>query len=58
VDGTLVADGGRVLNVTSTGPDVASAQSRAYAAVEQIDFPTGFYRRDIGWREVERHHKP
>lgn len=48
--GSLVAAGGRVLNVTATGPDVATAQHRAYAAVDQIDWPGGFCRRDIGWR--------
>jgi phosphoribosylamine--glycine ligase len=53
-NGTLVAAGGRVLTVTATGPDVRSAQSAAYAAVERIDFPTGFCRRDIGWREIAR----
>jgi phosphoribosylamine---glycine ligase len=51
---TLVANGGRVLNVTATGPNVTAAQAGAYAAVEAIDFPTGFCRRDIGWREVAR----
>ena len=50
----LVSAGGRVLAVTATGPDVATAQTRAYAAVDAIDFPTGFARRDIGWREVAR----
>jgi len=53
-DRTLVAAGGRVLNVTATGKSVAEAQARAYAAVDRIDFPTGFCRRDIGWREVAR----
>ena len=53
-DGQLVASGGRVLNVTASGSDVAEAQRRAYAAVDAIDFPSGFCRRDIGWREVER----
>jgi len=52
--GGLVASGGRVLNVTATGHSVTQAQRAAYAAVERIDFPTGFCRRDIGWREVER----
>ncbi|MDP4538120.1 phosphoribosylamine--glycine ligase [Qipengyuania sp. DY56-A-20] len=53
-DGSLVATGGRVLNVTARGPSVAQAQAAAYAAVDAIDFPDGFCRRDIGWREVER----
>lgn len=53
-DGKLVAAGGRVLNVTARGEDVAAAQREAYRAVDAIDFPTGFCRRDIGWREVER----
>jgi phosphoribosylamine---glycine ligase len=51
---TLVASGGRVLNVTACGADVSAAQAEAYRAIDAIDFPTGFCRRDIGWREVER----
>ena len=50
----LVANGGRVLNVTALGSTVAEAQSRAYAAVDRIDWPEGFCRRDIGWRAIER----
>jgi len=57
VDGALVANGGRVLNVTATGANVTEAQARAYAAVDAIAFPTGFCRRDIGWREVAREAK-
>jgi phosphoribosylamine--glycine ligase len=53
-DGALVANGGRVLNVTACAPSVTEAQARAYAAVDKITFPTGFCRRDIGWREVAR----
>lgn len=52
--GQLVAAGGRVLTVTATGATVSEAQAAAYRAVEAIDFPTGFARRDIGWREVAR----
>lgn len=48
----LVAAGGRVLAVTATGSDVAAAQRAAYAAVDAIDFPSGFCRRDIGWRAI------
>jgi phosphoribosylamine--glycine ligase len=54
VDGQLVAAGGRVLNVTATGANVTDAQAKAYAAVDQVIFPDGFCRRDIGWREVAR----
>ena len=53
-DGDLVASGGRVLNVTALGDSVSEAQSKAYAAIDMLDFPDGFCRRDIGWREVER----
>ena len=52
--GTLAAAGGRVLAVTATGPDVAAARSAAYRAVDAIDLPGGFHRRDIGWREIAR----
>ncbi|MEM7429152.1 MAG: phosphoribosylamine--glycine ligase [Pseudomonadota bacterium] len=53
-DGTITATGGRVLNVTALGGTVSAAQARAYAAVDQLDWPEGFCRRDIGWRAVER----
>ncbi|MGC4026994.1 MAG: phosphoribosylamine--glycine ligase [Mesorhizobium sp.] len=53
-DGQIVANGGRVLNVTATGKTVAEAQIAAYRAVDAIDWPGGFCRRDIGWRAVER----
>lgn len=53
-DGKLVANGGRVLNVTALGSSVTEARDAAYRAVDLIDFPTGFCRRDIGWRAVER----
>ncbi len=54
VDGKLVTNGGRVLNVTALGSNTTEAQAKAYAAVDQIDFESGFCRRDIGWREVAR----
>ena len=53
-DGKLVASGGRVLNVTALGSNVTEAQAAAYSAVDAVGFPSGFCRRDIGWREVER----
>ena len=52
--GELIATGGRVLAVTALGETVRAAQDAAYRAVDAIDFPTGFCRRDIGWREVAR----
>ncbi|MEW6630096.1 MAG: phosphoribosylamine--glycine ligase [Pseudomonadota bacterium] len=52
--GALVANGGRVLNVTATGATVGEAQKKAYEAVDHIDWPEGFFRHDIGWRAVER----
>jgi phosphoribosylamine--glycine ligase len=51
-DGRIRANGGRVLGVSALGKSVAEAQARAYAAVDQIDWPEGFCRRDIGWRAV------
>ncbi len=50
----LVASGGRVLAVTALGEDLHQAATRAYRAVDAIDFADGFHRRDIGWRELER----
>ncbi len=51
-DGAITASGGRVLNVTARGDTLAEAQARAYEMVEAIDWPGGFYRRDIGWRAL------
>ena len=48
----IVADGGRVLAVTAVGQDVLEARARAYAAIDRIDWPDGFCRRDIGWRAI------
>jgi len=47
-DARLVADGGRVLGITALGEDLAAARARAYTAVDRIDWPQGFYRRDLG----------
>lgn len=52
--GALVANGGRVLNITATGRTVGEAQKKAYAALDRIDWPQGFCRRDIGWLAVAR----
>jgi phosphoribosylamine--glycine ligase len=53
LDGTrLLADGGRVLGVTARGREIAEAKRRAYRAVDKIDWPGGFCRRDIGWRAL------
>ena len=50
----VLATGGRVLNVTAGGADITPAQANAYTAVDAIDWPDGFCRRDIGWRAVAR----
>jgi len=52
--GRLLADGGRVLDVTARGKSVGDAQKRAYEAVDRIHWPEGFCRRDIGWRALAR----
>ncbi|MFO1139586.1 MAG: phosphoribosylamine--glycine ligase [Paracoccus sp. (in: a-proteobacteria)] len=51
-DGQLVASGGRVLAATGRGATLAEAHRRAYALADAIDWPGGFYRRDIGWRAL------
>ncbi len=48
----ILASGGRVLGVTAWAPSLSEAQKRAYAAVDTIDWPEGFCRRDIGWRAL------
>jgi phosphoribosylamine--glycine ligase len=53
-DGHILANGGRVLNVCAIGRTVTEARERAYQAVDRIQWPEGFCRRDIGWQAVER----
>jgi len=48
----LVSNGGRVLTVVGTAPDLPAARAAAYAAVAKLDWPEGFCRRDIGWRAL------
>ena len=52
-DGHIVANGGRVLNVTARGDSLADARNRAYAMIDHINWPEGFCRSDIGWRALE-----
>lgn len=56
--GRVFAIGGRVLNITSLGDTVKHAQTRAYMAIEEIDWPEGFCRHDIGWRAIKREDTP
>jgi len=53
-DGRLLANGGRVLGVSALGEDIAEAGRRAYGAIDAIDWPQGFCRRDIGWRALSK----
>ncbi|MBM3541100.1 MAG: phosphoribosylamine--glycine ligase [Alphaproteobacteria bacterium] len=57
-DGKILAAGGRVLGVTARAPTVADAQARAYQAIDAIEWPGGFCRRDIGWRAIARERSP
>lgn len=52
-DGKILATGGRVLNVTARGSNLKEARDRAYSMAEQIDWPQGFLRYDIGWRALD-----
>jgi phosphoribosylamine--glycine ligase len=51
-DGQITSSGGRVLNVTARGASLSEARDRAYANLARIDWPGGFYRKDIGWRAL------
>lgn len=51
-DGAVIATGGRVLGITATGATLGAARDAAYAAVDALDWPAGFCRRDIGWRAL------
>ena len=52
-DGKIVANGGRVLNVTARGASLEEARNRAYAMIDHLDWPEGFCRSDIGWRALK-----
>ena len=51
-EGKVLANGGRVLNVTAIAPEVEEAQKKVYHALSKIDWAEGFYRSDIGWRAI------
>ena len=53
----IIANGGRVLNVTARGKTVGEARERAYKAIDKINWSDGFYRTDIGWRAIKREGK-
>ena len=55
--GKILANGGRVLNISAIGKSVRQAQARAYEAIARISWPGGFYRHDIGWRAIKRERK-
>jgi phosphoribosylamine--glycine ligase len=50
----ILANGGRVLDICATGKTVREAQQRAYSAIDRINWIDGFFRRDIGWRAIDR----
>ena len=51
-NGKIVANGGRVLNITTRAETLIKAQKNAYEMIKTIDWPEGFYRKDIGWRAL------
>lgn len=53
-DGQVVANGGRVLNLTARGATLAEAQAQAYGLVDAVEWPEGFCRRDIGWKALDK----
>lgn len=53
-DSRVLAMGGRVLSVSALGNNLRDARDRAYHAIARIDWPGGFFRRDIGWRALQR----
>jgi phosphoribosylamine---glycine ligase len=52
--GQIVMNGGRVLGVTALAPTLREAADRAYAACEQVQCVSKYYRRDIGARQLNR----
>jgi phosphoribosylamine--glycine ligase len=53
-DGQIVANGGRVLNITARGDTLEDARNRAYAMIDHLNWPEGFCRSDIGWRALQK----
>ncbi|MEE9454133.1 MAG: phosphoribosylamine--glycine ligase [Paracoccaceae bacterium] len=52
VNGQITADGGRVLGVAARANTLQKAKERAYTTIKTIDWSTGFYRTDIGYRAL------
>jgi phosphoribosylamine--glycine ligase len=48
----ITATGGRVLNITARAESLRAAREEAYSAADQVDWPEGFFRTDIGWRAL------
>ena len=53
-NGVLKSDGGRVLCVTALGSSVHSAQQKVYNAVSKVSWDNSYYRKDIGYKAIER----
>ena len=51
-DGRFIANGGRVLNFTTRADTLIEARKSVYQIIKTIDWPQGFYRKDIGWRAL------
>jgi phosphoribosylamine--glycine ligase len=53
-EGQIVTAGGRVLGVTAAAASLEEALTRAYQAMEEIQFEGMYYRRDIGHRALKK----
>ena len=53
-NGKLLSDGGRVLNITSTGKDFFKIRSKIHQLIKKLNWTNGFYRKDIGWRVIKK----
>ena len=52
--GQLVSNGGRVLNITSTGKKLISIRKKIISIIKKINWKGGFYRKDIGWKVINK----
>ena len=52
--GEIRSNGGRVLNITSTGNNFSKIRKKIISIIKKLRWQYGFYRRDIGWKVIDR----
>ena len=53
-DNKILSNGGRVLNISSSGKNLLNVRSKILQLIKKINWKNGFFRKDIGWRIIKR----